>query len=125
MTIARIIVAGVCLALILALSSCEDKNPGPLASTFFGEGVDDPYSPVVGVKIIFSSIVLIGDSNKDGVANPGENIYYQVYLRNLGTHESGSIPVTMATTSPWVQNLVPSIPNYFDISAGYEILVWI
>ena len=100
---------------------CSDQNPGPIASFFFGEKNDSSNSLILTKRIVFSRYQIVADNNKDGVINPGETAYLQVYLKNTGSSQVNSVKASISTTNSNVSSLTPtSQVTYGTLTSGSE-----
>lgn len=102
------------------LSSCENRNSGPLASLFFGEVNDGGLALGKHIKYVRSEIV--SDVNRDRKANPGETIYLLVYLKNSGTEQLQSVRLTISTSDFRISSLTPQGNIYLGtVDSGTEV----
>lgn len=77
--------------------------------------------PQYSANIVISKSIITKDDNNNGIANPGETIDLNVYLKNSGTDKANNIKIKeIKSLSDYITIGSSSHVNFGDILAGQE-----
>jgi len=71
-----------------------------------------------GIVLEFSKYQVVYDDNSDGIINPGETIYMQVYIKNSGNTVANGVKASISCDDNGISNLYPTTEVDYNSGIG-------
>jgi len=97
---------------MLLLSCKKLPRDNPLDKHNDGDNVE------AGIVLEFSKYQVVYDDNSDGIINPGETIYMQVYIKNSGKTVANGVKASISCDENGITNLYPTTEVDYNSGIG-------